>query len=188
METIKVIIIGDCDVGKSSLVSSFIYGEDYDTPIGHNHKEVVKVNDKEYELDLWDISSNEYQSSQRKFIYPQANVFIVCYSIISLNSYNNVKNIWIKEIKESNPNSQIILVATKKDLRHSRVILDMFENKNISIVPENNLETLGRIINAYEIQECSSLERDGIDDVFVKAIKAYEDSSKIETKYCCNLM
>lgn len=187
METIKVIIIGDCDVGKSSLVSSFIYGDDYDTPISHNHKEVVKINDKEYELDLWDISSNQYQSSQRKFIYPQANVFIVCYSIISLNSYNNVKNIWIKEIKESNPNSQIILVATKKDLRHSRVILDMFENKNISIVPENNLETLGRIINAYEIQECSSLDRDGVDDVFVKAIKAYEDS-KIETKYCCNLM
>jgi len=85
METIKVIIIGDCDVGKTSLLSAFIYGDDYDTPISHNHKEVVKVNDKEYELDLWDISSNQYQSSQRKFIYPQANVFIVCYSIISIN-------------------------------------------------------------------------------------------------------
>jgi GTPase SAR1 family protein len=47
METIKVIIIGDCDVGKTSLLSAFIYGDDYDTPISHNHKEVVKINDKE---------------------------------------------------------------------------------------------------------------------------------------------
>ena len=45
------------------------------------------------------------------------DVFILCFSVVSRDSYNNVKDKWAPELKHHSPNTPIILVGTKVDLR-----------------------------------------------------------------------
>ena len=47
----------------------------------------------------------------------QQDVFLVCFSLVDKDSLDNVKSIWIPEIRHHNPKTPIILVGTKKDLR-----------------------------------------------------------------------
>ena len=50
--------------------------------------------------------------------YPQTDVFLVCFSIISPSSFDNVKSKWFPEVQHHAPNVPIILVGTKSDLRN----------------------------------------------------------------------
>jgi len=45
-------------------------------------------------------------------------VFLVCYSIANVNSFKNVSTKWIPEVVHHCPNTPIVLVGTKEDLRY----------------------------------------------------------------------
>ena len=47
----------------------------------------------------------------------QQDIFLVCFSVISRTSLQNVKGKWFPEIRHYCPDAPIILVATKTDLR-----------------------------------------------------------------------
>ena len=50
--------------------------------------------------------------------YANTDVVIICYDIAHIDSFNNVKLKWIPEItKNIGPNTNIMLVGTKEDLR-----------------------------------------------------------------------
>ena len=50
----------------------------------------------------------------RPLSYPHTDVFLVCFSLISPSSYENVKGKWIPELSHNAPNVPIILVGTKR--------------------------------------------------------------------------
>ena len=44
-------------------------------------------------------------------------VFLLCFSVDSCTSFENIERKWIKEIREHCPDTPIILVGTKMDLQ-----------------------------------------------------------------------
>jgi len=48
---------------------------------------------------------------------PQTNCFLLCYSISSRTSFENVKSKWWPEIRHFSANVPVVLVGTKLDLR-----------------------------------------------------------------------
>ena len=60
----------------------------------------------------------------RPLSYPQTDVFLMCYSVNSRSSFDNVQNKWFPEIQHHCPGTPIVLVATKDDLRNG--------NENVS--------------------------------------------------------
>ena len=57
----------------------------------------------------------------RYLSYPQTDVFIICFSLVSPASFKNVEIKWSPEIKQHAPGVPIILVGTKLDLRDDKV-------------------------------------------------------------------
>ena len=45
------------------------------------------------------------------------NIFLMCFAVNLRNSFQNIKSKWFPEIRHYCPNTPIILVATKTDLR-----------------------------------------------------------------------
>jgi Ras-related C3 botulinum toxin substrate 1 len=87
---------------------------------------------------------NKIQKSILKFLdydrlrplsYPQTDVFLVCYSVVNPASFDNVRAKWSPEIKHNNPDTPIVLVGTKLDLRDDKHTIDKLlvskEKKNI---------------------------------------------------------
>merc|ERR1712146_108955 len=82
----------------------------------------VLVDGKAVNLGLWDTAGQEYYDRLRPLSYPQTDVFLIAFSIISPSSFENVKSKWHPEIKHHCPDAPIILVGTKSDLRNEEQI------------------------------------------------------------------
>ena len=70
---------------------------EYIPTVFDNYSANVVVDGKTIQLGLWDTAGQEDYDRLRPLSYPQTDVFLVCYSIISKASYENVKTKWIPE-------------------------------------------------------------------------------------------
>ncbi|KAM9954606.1 hypothetical protein ACTFIW_003206 [Dictyostelium discoideum] len=157
---IKVVFVGD-KVGKTSLLYTKSRGtfETYNPTLFEDH---IKINKdgKEYNLDCCDISSGaEDYSRLRPLLYPNTNVFFICFSISSRDSFNKC-TMWAKDITEYCPDVPMILVGTKIDLRD-----DNDSNKSDFVKYEEGIKMKDKI-NASAYMECSSLLNKGVNDLF----------------------
>merc|ERR1719197_1322272 len=75
------------------------------------------VDGKPINLGLWDTAGQEDYDRLRPLSYPQTDVFLICFSVISPTSFENVAVKWHPEISHHAPEVPFILVGTKMDLR-----------------------------------------------------------------------
>lgn len=59
----------------------------------------VTVDGRIVSLNLWDTAGQEEYDRLRTLSYPQTNVFIICFSISSPASYENVRHKWHPEVR-----------------------------------------------------------------------------------------
>ena len=80
------------------------------------------------------VAGQEDYDRLRPLSYPGTQVFLVCFSIISPSSYENVLSKWVPEIQHHAANVPIILVGTKADLRNNAEISQQLSAKGMCIV------------------------------------------------------
>lgn len=68
-------------------------------------------------LNLWDTVGQEEYDSLLTLYYFQTIIFVICFSISSSLSYENMRHKWHPEVCYHCPDLPILLVGTKKDLR-----------------------------------------------------------------------
>lgn len=92
--TIKLVIIGDSTVGKTSFLLRYTddyYSQDHMTTIGLNFKvKNLKQNDKEIRLQIWDTAGQERFRIMAPTFYKGAKGIILAYDCTSRASYTNV--------------------------------------------------------------------------------------------------
>lgn len=115
---------------------------------------------KEVSLALWDTAGQEDYDRLRILSYPQTDIFLICFSLDSRVSFENVRSKWRREIKLHAPSVPVILVGTKLDLRGS-------SSESIS---KAEGESLKAEIGAVKYMECSSLTQLGLKQIFDEAI------------------
>lgn len=59
----------------------------------------VTVDSRIVSLNLWDTAGQEEYDRLRTLSYPQTNVFIICFSISSPASYENIRHKWHPEVR-----------------------------------------------------------------------------------------
>lgn len=103
---------------------------------------------------------------------------MLCYSVDSKDSLENVESKWVGEIAENCPNTKLVLVALKCDLRESDDD-DAAETqdgggpqkeKKEMINYEMGLEVAKRI-NASRYLECSAMRNRGVNEAFTEAAR-----------------
>ncbi|KZZ93301.1 RacA [Moelleriella libera RCEF 2490] len=130
------------------------------------------VDGKPISLGLWDTAGQEDYDRLRPLSYPQTDVFLICFSIVSPPSFDNVKAKWYPEIDHHAPNIPIILVGTKLDLREDGATLDSLRQKRMEPVSYEQALSCAREIKAYKYLECSALTQRNLKSVFDEAIRA----------------
>ena len=119
--TLKIIVIGEPAVGKTSLVKKFITGQftkDYRSSIGTNifTKEIKLENNIDIKIQLWDIAGQERWISMRPSYYAGAKGIIIVGDLTRRNTFNQIQQFWIPDVKKYCSKAPIVLIANKIDL------------------------------------------------------------------------
>ena len=130
-KSIKIILLGDSGVGKTSLLNCL---EPNNTDIDQKQtisleyfNYVLKVNNNVIRMQIWDTVGHEKFNSIISNYYKTTDVAIFIYSIDDINSFNNINN-WYNELndKGNNDNNNIktikILLGNKNDLENERKV------------------------------------------------------------------
>lgn len=79
-----------------------------------NYSAPMQVDTIQVSLGLWDTAGQEDYDRLRPLSYPQTDVFLICFSVASPSSFENVTSKWYPEIKHHCPDAPIILVGKYK--------------------------------------------------------------------------
>ena len=197
MQAIKCVVVGDGAVGKTCLLISYTtnaFPGEYIPTVFDNYSANVMVDGKPINLGLWDTAGQEDYDRLRPLSYPQTDVFLACFSIISPASFENVKAKWYPEINHHCPNVPIILVGTKIDLREDKETINRLAEKKLAPVSHQQGMQLAKEIKSIKYLECSALTQTGLKAVFDEAIRAVlspaggKGGKKGEKKAGCSLL
>lgn len=90
------------------------------------------VDGKPINLGLWDTAGQEDYDRLRPLSYPQTDVFLICFSLVNPASFENVRAKWYPEVRHHCPNTPIILVGTKLDLRDDKSTIEKLRDKKLT--------------------------------------------------------
>ena len=108
-KTIKVVILGESGVGKTSIISRFIndtFDEELVTTTGASYvSKSMKFSDKNQVLnfEIWDTAGQEKYRSLTQIFYKDASIAILVYDITNKDSFDELQNYWYEQIKDSAP-------------------------------------------------------------------------------------
>jgi Ras-related protein Rab-1A len=156
---LKIIIIGESGVGKSSLLSRYsddTFSNDFLSTIGVDFKmKQLEYNNNSYKIQIWDTAGQERFRNITKSYYRSSNGVFVVFDVTDAQSFEKVEE-WINEAsKYCTENYSMVLVGTKADLENKRVVSkneanELAQKYNISYV-ETSSKNNSNVENAFNI-------------------------------------
>ena len=127
-EKIQLIMIGESDVGKTSLIRRYtknLFNINHleTTGVEFNSKN-EKINNKIIKVKIWDTAGQEIFHSLTKNFYRKADGIIIVFDVTNRESFDKVHD-WVKSVYDNTDTYreiQIILVGNKIDLELNRQI------------------------------------------------------------------
>jgi Ras-related C3 botulinum toxin substrate 1 len=174
-QDIKVMVVGDGNVGKTCMLISYTtnsFPGEYVPTVFDNYNANAIVDGTPVNLGLWDTAGSDEYNTLRPLSYPGTDVFIICFSIFSQTSFENVVKKWYPEITQHmDSKPPILLVGTKSDLRNKQSALDSIKAAGEEPVTFEDGQAMKAEISAHKYLECSALTQDGLATVFEEAIR-----------------
>jgi GTPase SAR1 family protein len=93
-------------------------------------------------------------------------VFLVCFSVTSPASFENVREKWFPEVHHHCPGVPCLIVGTQVDLREDTSVKDKLAKQRMAPVKREDGERMARELGAVKYVECSALTQYKLKDVF----------------------
>ena len=175
VESFKVVLVGESGVGKTSIITKFIdetFQEDQQSTTGgtFSTKSVICDGGKILKFEIWDTAGQERYRALTKMFYKDANAAIMVYDITRKDSFDELKNYWSEQIKESSPEGIIKVIAANKS--------DLFEHEALD---ESIAREFAQEIGAFYITT-SAKNSDGINNLFEEIAKKHTGSTTVTIK------
>lgn len=151
------------------------------------------------ELSLWDTAGQEEFDRLRSLSYDDTHAIMLCFSVDSKDSLENVESKWVGEIAENCQGVKLVLVALKCDLREQSTdedgetaetegaAADATKEKKDMINYNQGLE-VARRIGALRYLECSAMRNRGVNEAFTEAARvalSVKSSGEKGDNKCC---
>lgn len=172
---VKCVLVGDGAVGKTSLVVSYTtngYPTEYSPTAFDNFSAVVSVDGQPVRLQLCDTAGQDEFDRLRPLCYTHADAFLLCFSVVSPSSFQNVTEKWVPEVRRHCPRAPLLLVGTQADLREDVKVLIELDKGKEKPVAEEAARLCAQEVKAAAYIECSALTQKNLKEVFDAAIVA----------------
>ena len=174
-EPFKIVLIGESGVGKTSIISQFVnqtFQEDVETSSSstYNSKTVIYDENQVLKLEIWDTAGQEKYRSLASMFYKESSAAILVYDITRKESFEQLQEYWVGQVKENGPTNVILaLCGNKSDLI------------NEEQVDEGEARNYAKEINAL-FYPTSAKNDYGITDLFIQIVKIYTNSDNVRLK------
>ena len=172
-QILKIVIIGESSVGKTSIISQFvdkIFQEEIQSTVGgsFNSKTILCEDlDKKVKLEIWDTAGQERYRSVTKMFYKDADIAVLVYDITNKDSYDELKNYWVEQVKDSTrKGTNLVIVANKSDL---------IEKEQVD---EDEARNYAKSINA-SFFVVSAKDSISVGELFKEIVKKYTGSKNV---------
>ena len=174
---VKLILIGNSGVGKSSILNRYMnktFEDSYKCTIGVDFlMKSIEINGKTVKLQLWDTAGQEKYKSMVASYYRGANVAFVVFDLTNHESFDSLP-LWIENYYRNGPEQKnIILIGNKKDMIDDRK------------VTQEEAELFSQTNNMMYF-ETSAKEGDNIEYVFTyaaeKLLEFYSNTEDVNLK------
>jgi len=134
----KVVLIGKSGVGKTSIISRYttnVFKESLMTTPGANFttKQVeFPQYKKTIKFEIWDTAGQERYRSLAKVFYNNASACILVYDITNKDTFDDIINYWVPEIKENTPKDIILALAGNKSDKYDKTEVSEEEGKSLA--------------------------------------------------------
>lgn len=141
---LKIVIIGDPSVGKTSLLTRIIenkFERKYTSTLGvdFSFKE-LEVRDSRIKLQIWDTAGQEKYRSLITSYYKHTDGIIMVFDLTDMHSFQNLLTSWINHVTtylhEQYP--KLLILGNKKDLENNRSIVMNAETVKLQLESHEN--------------------------------------------------
>ncbi|KAI5235626.1 hypothetical protein E4T42_09666 [Aureobasidium subglaciale] len=143
-------------------------------PYSLNYVHDIFIDNVHVELSLWDTAGQEEFDRLRSLSYDDTHAIMLCFSVDSPDSLENVESKWVAEIAENCPGVKLVLVALKCDLREqANDDEESAEPKRPMIDYKRGLAVAEKIkaLRYLVTPECSAMKNRGVNEAFTEAAR-----------------
>ena len=178
IKSVKLIIVGESHVGKTSLIHQFIEGtfdEGTIQTIGRGEKNIkeipLKSGEKVY-LEIWDTAGQERFRTLNKIFIKDAKIILLVYDITDKKSFDEIVTFWYKDIisQLDNCSKLVIGLAGNKSDLYKKQTVDLTEAQEYA-----------KSINAI-FKETSAKNSDAVEEIFYELAEKYHELNKDKNK------
>ena len=133
---LKIILLGDGAVGKTSLVRRFVeqkFDDKYITTIGTNVKK-KEIEDLDVKLLIWDMYGQKLKPTLQKSNYKGSDGAIIVYDLTRMKTFENLDN-WIDNLFDVTGEIPIIVLGNKYDL-----LVDYWDVMDVENITEEDFK------------------------------------------------
>ena len=154
-EQIKIAIVGNSGVGKTSIINWYIKNVQETSPtVGANIQDIViDIDGKKTNLNIWDTAGQLQYRDIMPLYFRDVNLIIICFSAVDQESFDDIKS-WNDLIVDHAPTDVVKLIVCKK--------IDLEKDP----MPQDKIDNMKYEISATDVFRTSALTGEGIDLIF----------------------
>lgn len=158
----KIVLLGEAQVGKTSLVYRFVndsFSSSYKSTLGVNLlKKDLEVDEYgETSAQIWDLGGQESFRNLRKLYLEGAHGGMLLYDVTNKRSFQKLDN-WVQSFKETRGDKPLLLIGNKIDLE-----------EKIEVTKETGQEYASE--HGFEFIQTSAKTGNNVDKAFHDLIK-----------------
>ncbi|KAI5198136.1 hypothetical protein E4T39_06881 [Aureobasidium subglaciale] len=140
-------------------------------PYSLNYVHDIFIDNVHVELSLWDTAGQEEFDRLRSLSYDDTHAIMLCFSVDSPDSLENVESKWVAEIAENCPGVKLVLVALKCDLREQANDDEGSAEPKRPMIDYKRGLAVAEKIKALRYLECSAMKNRGVNEAFTEAAR-----------------
>ncbi|CAG5134011.1 unnamed protein product [Candidula unifasciata] len=179
---IKCAVVGDGMVGKTSMLYSYsrgVFNHKYTATVLETYTVSLRTGEDTILVKIYDTAGQNDFEKFRVDPYLESDVIILCFSETDMESFSNVIQVWMPEIKQHvNRKIPVILIGTKTDLR----------GRVKSVIKREDGLQMAKLIGAAAYVECSARNGVGLDILFTTIIECASRTNKRKNSFLNRLL